>query len=457
MQLGRYAEAQQSLIRARDEDVCPLRAPSAVEQTVRDFAVEQGIILVDFGQEVEQHSPNHIPGDDLFLDHVHPTIAGNRMLAVNIIASLANRSIVKTGGNWGQEAIDRVARKVEGKLDKEAHAIALRNLAKVLSWAGKDEEAHRLALRAAETVTTDANTLYMAANALLQQGKAAEAADEYRRALAIEPHYLEAHNGLGAALQRLGQLEEAAEQYREAIRLRGDFAPSYNNLALVLQQIERPDEAEQNYRRAIQLNPRYATARNNLAVLYLKRNQLADAEQQLRQAIAISPEFVEGYFNLGRVRRQQNQLSEAADLFRRATQINPNYLPAHAELGVLLLGQARDREAATHLRQAINESARPALGVADALAWLLATSSDDDLRDGREALRWAQYCVERTQARSSRALSTLAAAYAELGQFEDAIRWQTQAVRFASGPERAMHTSRLNQLKDGKPLRTRKK
>ena len=452
-QMGRFDEAKQAFVQARDDDVCPLRATTPVEQAVRSFANTQGVPLVDFQRFLRESSPHGIPGDELFLDHVHPTIAGNRMLAEVILEALVDLNVVSLPADWGQATIDQVAQQLEGRIDKAAHGIALRNLAKVLSWAGKTEEANRLALRAADSVPSDANTLYMAANALLGRGQALEAAAEYRKALVMDPNYLEAHNGLGAALQRLGKLDEAADHYRRAIRLRSDFAPSYSNLALVLQQIGDIAGAERNFEHAIRINPRFAKARNNLAVLHLKNNRLAEAETQLLEVVSINPDFVEGHFNLGRVRQRLGRLAAAAGHFRRAIQINPEYSPAHAELGVLLLRQDLDLEAAVHLRKAISASRTPALGLADSWAWLLATSSIHEVRDGPEALHWARYCVKRTQARSSRSLSTLAAAHAELGQSDEAIRWQTRAVELAPVSERSLHTSRLEKLRAGYPIR----
>jgi len=84
---------------------------------------------------------------------------------------------------------------------------------------------------------------------------------------------------------------------------------------------------------------------------------------------------------------------------------------------------ADDREAARwYLRAARNQLTE---GM-NALAWLLATSPDPEVRDGAEAVRWARTAVEREP--NAARLDTLAAAHAEAGEFEDAIAAIDQAI-----------------------------
>ena len=69
--------------------------------------------------------------------------------------------MVRPAESWSPEAIEAVTRTVEGKLDQRAHGVALRNLAKVFDWAGKLEEAERLAGKAAELLVEDAVTHHL--------------------------------------------------------------------------------------------------------------------------------------------------------------------------------------------------------------------------------------------------------------------------------------------------------
>ena len=64
-------------------------------------------------------------------------------------------------------------------------------------------------------------------------------------------------------------------------------------------------------------------------------------------------------------------------------------------------------------------------------AWVLATSPDDKLRDGARAVKLATKAAEATGYETPHILSTLAAAYAETGDFENAAKWSQKAVELS--------------------------
>ena len=428
--LDRHAEAKQAYVRARDEDICPLRALSPMQEIVSEVAAENDVPLIDFVKIMEERSPNGIPGEELFLDHVHPTIEGHRILALALLDELATRMIVRLDDTWNDDRLDEVVNRVESSIDEQAHGAALRNLAKVLNWAGKKEEANRLALRAAEMVTGDANTYYLAGNALAERGELEEAIGQYQQALRIDPNYLEVHNALGANYQRLGQPQMALEHYQKALEIRPSFAPAQSNLGAFYLSQGKTEEAARHFEAAIRSNPRYYKARNNLGVLLLNQGKLPQAAEQFRAVLNTNPQLAEAHFNLGRVMLRQGESDQAVQHFQEALQLDPRYGPAHTSLGLEFARRREYSHAIDHLRRAVRQP-RPQMVAIRALAALLATCEDKSLRNGREAVRLAQACVQASQGKEPRFLPLLAAAHAESGDLAQAIKWQTRAVELA--------------------------
>jgi tetratricopeptide (TPR) repeat protein len=330
--LGRHAEAKVAFLRALDEDICPLRALAPMRQIVADVATDRNVAMVDFVSLVEQQSEHGIPDQRLFLDHVHPTLEGNRLLARALLQELIRQDVATPASSWGEQALQQVVQRVESQLDQQAHGMALTNLAKVLAWAGKVEESNELALRAARMGTADADTHYQAGNALTHQGDLAGAADQYKRALGMNPRYLEAHNALGVVYQRLGQLDQAVAQYKLVIRLKPDFAPGHSNLGAVLDQQGHLDEAIFHFEEAIRINPRYSKAHNNLGVLLRGQRKLDEAAIHFQRALQINPEFAEAHYNLGHVRAMQGNHKEAIVHYEQAVRIKPDYAPARRQM-----------------------------------------------------------------------------------------------------------------------------
>ena len=274
--LGRHEEASAALRRARDEDVCPLRALTPMRETLVQVARDKGVTLVDFVDLVEGRAlaeqGHRIPGSESFLDHVHPTIAANRALAVALIESMIGMGVVQPAATWSDAAIADVASRVEGGLDRTTHARALANLARVLAWAGKTEDAGRLAGQALEQdpelVTSQADILAILSE---RQGDPGQEWELLRRALNADPGNPQIHLQVGFALldeRGSGWSLEAAAAH---ILLASVFMPE-NDMAhqvfgLVMAERQRYDVAYSSLLEALRLNPRNTEAESALARL----------------------------------------------------------------------------------------------------------------------------------------------------------------------------------------------
>ncbi len=187
--LGEYENARHAFERARDEDVCPLRATGPLLATIDQVVTKEIAGAIDFGAMIDDLSEHGVPGNDWFLDHVHPTIEGNRRLSLSIVEYLIRNGIATPVSTWNAETIDRVKTRVEGEIDAVEHGRALLTVAQVYLWGGKFEEARAAAERALAMSPDDWMPYYVLASLAQMTGNLDEATEWQRQAVELNPEY----------------------------------------------------------------------------------------------------------------------------------------------------------------------------------------------------------------------------------------------------------------------------
>jgi len=353
--VGRFDDARTAFERARDDDVCPLRALSPMAQFVRETVGDRDLMLVDFEGLVEQRSDHGIPGNSLFLDHVHPTIEGNRLLALTIVDTLVNGGIVTPVAKWREERVAEVVARVVGGLDSTDHARALTNLAKVLGWAGKQQEAYQLALRAVELDPNDVQVQYHAGLTADLLGRYDEAMAHYRRAIEILPTADLPHGNLAVGLEREQKIEEALTHYRIAFRESSPemYQHHRENLANMLVKqgyvaygARRFDEALALLSEADEVRPDDPTTLGRLGVVLMASGRTDDAVARLGTAVALRPDDAGAHNRLALAMALAGRPAEAAETYARALELDPAVVDAPDNLFTVLnrMGRTRDAE-----------------------------------------------------------------------------------------------------------------
>jgi tetratricopeptide (TPR) repeat protein len=197
---------------------------------------------------------------------------------------------------------------------------------------------------AARHLPQDAPAHLNLGNALGRAGRLAEAAESFRRALALQPDFAEAHSNLSDVQLELGQLAEAINSARRAVEIRPAFAAAQQNLGRALLRLGRYAEAVDSCRRAIQLRPDFAEAHNSLGSALAKLGRPEEAIAGFRRAVAISPGFAEAHANLANAVRATGNLGEAVEGYRRAILLKPDFVSALIELATALRLQRRTAE-----------------------------------------------------------------------------------------------------------------
>jgi tetratricopeptide (TPR) repeat protein len=223
-------------------------------------------------------------------------------------------------------------------------------------------------------------------------------------------------NNLGIAYSilptgdRAANTQKAVAHYDEAIRVDPKFANPYIGRGNAYQSKNEPDKAIADYDEAIRLDPKRAfpyTARGNA---YQFKNEPDKAIADYDEAIRLDPKFALSYTARGNAYQSKNDYDKAIADYDEAIRLDPKDAIAY-----------------------------------NSLAWLLATCAQAGFRDGQKAVEYAAKAFELSEWKSPDFVDTLAAAYAEVGDFEQAIKWETNFLGTSnlSGEDTAGGKSRL--------------
>jgi tetratricopeptide (TPR) repeat protein len=145
-------------------------------------------------------------------------------------------------------------------------------------------------------------------------------------------------------------------------------------------------------------------------------------------------------------------LDRALADYNAAIAIDERFAPAWEAGGASREAQGDFRKAIANYRRAI--AIDPEFDRAlNNLAWIQATNPDAELRSGQEAVEHATKACELTSFQDAGYLDTLAAAMAEAGRFDEALKWAAQAVDLAGSDQKSKIEARLDLYKAGQPYR----
>ncbi len=192
---------------------------------------------------------------------------------------------------------------------------------------------------------------------LSRQGRTAEAMENYRRSLEINPNYDDALNNVGYALAGQKKYEEAIGYYQAALRIRPNHPEVHNNLGNAVSELGRIDEAIQHYMITLAQEPDHADAHNNLGVALAMKGRLDEAILHFRKAIHLKPDDPSGHSNLGNALAVQHKLDEAIQEYEQALRLKPEDAQAHNNLANALVGQGKLEPAIGQYEEALRLNA----------------------------------------------------------------------------------------------------
>ncbi len=293
---------------------------------------------------------------------------------------------------------------------------------------------------------------------------------------------------LAEALISAKKLDEALVQVDAAISKRPQLSVSHLLKARILAAQDKLAAAVEAASKAFEVEPRDLNALMLRAQLYIQQDKFEPALADLNRILQARPgqpqallirssvyvdqkKFVEAIRDLRElarmnpdndlVRLQAAQIYVAGGWPRFAIQIlggilatNPENASALRSRGDAYLNIGRHADAIADFDKALALDPNNS-GILNNLAWVLATSPDDKLRDPERSIKLATKACELTDYKAAHILSTLASGYAEKGDFEMALKWSSKAVELSQGESKDQLKKELENYQQKKPWRER--
>jgi tetratricopeptide (TPR) repeat protein len=361
--LDNYTKAKEYYIKARDNDTLRFRPSSAIYQVIKqDYErqpIENFTQLVDIERSFAEASPEGIPGENLFYDHVHLNIDGHYLAASRIfnsiinngwIANVSNAEMIQGSTCSKTECLKRLGytktdeykllNKIIKFLSKPPftnqlnHETYLRNLKLQYEKYVKDRNKEFMdktvaAYKEALLLNPQNEGLLLRlASTYKQMGQYGQARDHYLKLLKMNPDKPQILHLLAKVYSKLGKSEKAIEYYQEAIKNR-PYNPSwYSDRGLVYFKKGEYDKAISDFNQALSIEPNYAVACNNRGSVYFKKGEYDEAISGFNQALSIDPNYAVAYYNRGSAYSKKGEYNKAWEDFHKAQRLGYPVDPA---------------------------------------------------------------------------------------------------------------------------------
>lgn len=264
-----------------------------------------------------------------------------------------------------------------------------------------------------------------------------EAAQEFQKALTLNPKDASLHYGLGMIYRLSGKVDEASMALAQAIAL----DPIYSHAlpfdadylvnkrmyeeALALQekvlvrnprylkgiyeagfcssQLGKLEKAAGHYQTFINLCPDFYLTHFNLGVVYSRQKQFGKEEEAYSRALKLNPYFAKAYQNLGLLYVAQGDLERAIQSLKKAVEMNPSLKEAHNNLGTLFARMGREAEAIDEFKKSVRIDPSYAMGYSNlGKGYLMQGRIEDAIQSFQRAIRadprnlWARYYLARS-------------------------------------------------------------
>lgn len=283
------------------------------------------------------------------------------------------------------------------------------------------------------------------------KGDVETALADFNESIRLNPLGAPAHNSRGILWSK-SDFDKALADFNECIRLDPKDTKAYRNRARLLSDRGEFDKAIKDFDEAIRLEPRNSKGYAGRGRVWYGKKDLDKAIADYNESIILDARDAFAYLDRGLAWREKGEFDKAIEDFTQAMRLNPKDGDAPLERASVWIRKNDPQKAIEDFTEAIRLSPRKAYSY-NAIARIYAAHPEDKIRDGRKALEHATRACELTGWKVPAYLVTLAAAFAETGDFEKAVEWQERAVGLAPEDKKDSYRQLLTLFKEKTPFR----
>jgi tetratricopeptide (TPR) repeat protein len=279
------------------------------------------------------------------------------------------------------------------------------------------------------------------------------AVDFFTRKIRTNPNDGFSHAARAFLWRDKGELDKALRDDNEAIRIDPKVAAYCYERGLTWHLRESYDHAIADFDQAIRIDPRFAPAFIARGAARAARKEFGHAIADYSEAVWLDPLAITAYEQRALAWHAKNEFAKAIIDDNMAIRLDARRVPAYCDRARAWTSLGKFDKAIADFGEAlhIDQSCASAHG---GRAWIWSTCPIANFRDGKKAVESATRACELTAWKDARLLDVLAAACAEAGDFESAIKWQTRAdALYPAGEQLTRGQARLTLFRENKPVR----
>ena len=284
------------------------------------------------------------------------------------------------------------------------------------------------------------------------QEKLEAALEDINEALALAPGNVTVLLMRASLHETMGDRDKALADVDKALALAPDNVTVLLMRTSLHEAMGHREKALADVDEALKLKPDLVVAIRTRAVLLAESRRFDEAVAELQKIRNLQPKDTLTLLQLAVLYNTMKKMDESIDAYTALLAEDPEQWRALRGRGDVYLNVGRQAEAVADYEIALKLSPKD-YGILNNLAWVLATSPDAKLRDGKRAIELATEACEVTEYKLAYILSTLAAAYAESGDFPTAIEWSSKAIEIGDQQHDEALKKELESYKAGNPWR----